>query len=83
MNYVEGWINVENSEDAVKLLNLLKFEKEILLGDFVKAMMKIQNIVEQFINICENTNDMDFMFKLKEVSPKIMKFIVTNQSLYI
>lgn len=83
MNYVEGWINVENPQDAVKLLNLLKFEKEILLGDFVKAMMKIQNIVEQFINICENTNDMDFMSKLKEVSPKIMKFIVTNQSLYI
>ena len=30
-------------------------------------MMKIQNIVEQFINICENTNDIDFMLKLKEI----------------
>lgn len=83
MKYIKSWVAVQNSEEAVKFLNMLKFEKEIPLGDFVKAMMKINNIVEQMIFICEKLNDMDFMLRLKEVSPKLMKFIVTNQSLYI
>lgn len=83
MVYVQEWIYVENAQDAVKLLNKMKDEKQILLGDFVKAIMKINNIVEQFMFLCEYTNDMDFLSELKKIPDKTLKFIVTNQSLYI
>ena len=83
MSYVRKWIHVQDGQSAVQLLNTIKAEKQILLGDFVKAIMKINNIVEQFMFICEETNDLEFLTVLKQVPEQTLKFIVTNQSLYI
>jgi superfamily II RNA helicase len=83
MFYVRKWIHVQDGQSAVQLLNTIKAEKQILLGDFVKAIMKINNIVEQFMFICEETNDLEFLTVLKQVPEQTLKFIVTNQSLYI
>ena len=58
-------------------------EKEICLGEFVKAVLKISNIANEMEKIAEMTGNMTFLSNLKEIPKMILKFVVTNQSLYI
>ena len=81
--YVEEWINCENIQDCKILLNKLEIEKEIFLGEFVKALLKITNIANEFEKIAEIIGNIDFLSKLKEIPNLLLKFVVTNQSLYI
>ena len=58
-------------------------EKSIFLGEFVKAMLKLCNICMELEKVCELTNDIELLQSLKTVPLLIMKFVVTNQSLYV
>ena len=83
LNYVEDWCDCENVEDCKILLQKMAEEKEIFLGEFVKALLKINNISSEFEKISEITGNMDFLSKLREVPNMTLKYIVTNQSLYV
>ena len=61
----------------------MEIEKEIFLGEFVKALLKITNIANEFEKIAEIIGNIDFLSKLKEIPNLLLKFVVTNQSLYI
>ena len=58
-------------------------EKEIFLGEFVKALLKITNISCEMEKIAEITGNISFLSTLKEIPGMILKFVVTNQSLYV
>ncbi len=57
--------------------------KEIFLGEFVKALLKINNISSEFEQISEMTGNIAFLSKLKEIPNMTLKYVVTNQSLYV
>ena len=62
----------------------MNYEKEIFLGDFVKAILKINNIAQELDSICNIiTNKQDLQVKLKNIPLLTMKYVVTNNSLYI
>jgi superfamily II RNA helicase len=83
MGYVEKWIESENVEECKYVLYLLLEEKDLFLGEFVKAMLKIIAICNEIINACELINDYSLMEKIKIIIYKIQKYVVSNQSLYI
>jgi len=83
MGYVEKWIEAENVEECKYVLYLLLEEKDLFLGEFVKAMLKIIAICNEIINACELINDFSLMEKIKIIIYKIQKYVVSNQSLYI
>ena len=83
MNYVEKWIEAENVEECKYVLHLLLEEKDLFLGEFVKAMLKIIAICNEIIIACEIIKDYVLMEKIKILINKIQKYIVSNQSLYI
>jgi hypothetical protein len=58
-------------------------EKNIFLGEFIKALLKINNIAAEFENVCEITNNMKLLKKIREIPDMTMKYIATNQSLYV
>jgi len=58
-------------------------EAEISVGDFTKALLKIVVIVKEFIPIAENANDLTFLTNLKGVEHILLKYVATNQSLYV
>ena len=58
-------------------------EKEISIGDFTKAMMKISAICKELSIIAEINNQIEWLHKLSLVDGLILKYIATNQSLYI
>ena len=58
-------------------------EKEIFLGEFVKAILKINNIASEMEKIAELLGDMNFLSVLKQIPQLTLKYVATNQSLYV
>jgi superfamily II RNA helicase len=83
LNYLEEWCDSENVEDCKLVLQKMAGEKEIFLGEFVKALLKINNISSEFEKIAEMTGNIAFLSKLKEIQNMTLKYVVTNQSLYV
>ena len=83
LNYVEEWTQCEDVETCKLLLQRLGEEKGIFLGEFVKALLKINNISAEMEKIAEMTGNIEFLSKLREIPNLTLKFVVTNQSLYV
>ena len=43
MDYVKRWCNISEESNAISLLNEMKNNKDIFLGDFVKCCIKISS----------------------------------------
>jgi len=83
LNYVEEWCNASDIESCKFLLQKIGNEKEIFLGEFVKALLKINNISCEMEKIAEMTGNIAFLSRLKEIPTMTLKYVVTNQSLYV
>jgi len=83
LNYIIKWCDCEGIDDCKFFLQNLEKEKEIFLGEFVKALLKVNNISCEFEKIAELTGDIKFLSKLKQIPSMILKYVVTNQSLYV
>jgi superfamily II RNA helicase len=83
LNYVEKWCDCQDVEDCKLIVQDLATNKEIFLGEFVKALLKINNISSEFEQISEMTGNIAFLSKLKEIQHMTLKYVVTNQSLYV
>ncbi len=83
LNFVENWCECETIEDCKLVLQELGEKKEIFLGEFVKALLKINNIAAEFEKIAEMTGNIEFLSKLREIPNMTLKYVVTNQSLYV
>ena len=77
------WINSQDENDCLIVLEKIKNEKYIFLGDFVKAILKINTIALELEKISDLLNNLELKQKLQEIPNKILKFVATNQSLYI
>jgi antiviral helicase SKI2 len=83
MNYVIEWCQCEKVEECKFVLQKLANEKEVFLGEFVKALLKINNVCSEMEKIAELTGNISFLNKLKEIPNMTLKYVVTNQSLYV
>ena len=83
LDYVVKWCDCNCVEDCKFLLQSLESEKGIFLGEFVKALLKINNISSEMEKIAELTGNIQFLSKLKEIPTMTLKYVVTNQSLYV
>ena len=83
LNYVAEWCNCVLEEDCKLLLQKISKEKGIFLGEFVKALLKINNISCELEKLAEYTENIEFLSKLKEIPNMTLKYVVTNQSLYV
>ena len=81
--YALNWCNCENMVDCKRLLQTVEIEKEIFLGEFIKAILKINNISAELEKVAEYTGNIELLHKLKEIPKKTLKYVATNQSLYI
>jgi len=74
-----------NSDDEIECQNIIKEMEQwdIYIGNFTKAILKICNIAMEMENVCLIQNNLELLKTLREVSIKLKKFIVTNQSLYL
>jgi superfamily II RNA helicase len=83
IDYVIKWCECNNDIECKNLLNQISVEKEIFLGEFIKAILKINNITSEMEKIAELLGDMNFLSILREVPNLTLKYVATNQSLYV
>ena len=83
IDYIYEWCNCSNENECKYIIDLMKCETEIFLGEFIKAILKINNIALEMENVCETLENIDLLKKLREIPELTLKYIATNQSLYI
>lgn len=79
---VLDWCNAKSDEQCKELLQEAS-NKDIFLGEFVKAILKINNIANELSGVCDVTGNIDLKHKLSKIPELTLKFIATNQSLYV
>lgn len=78
MEYIREWM--DDCDNEIKSVILLqKIKSTLFCGDFVKCCLKIVNISKEM----ELYSTYELKEKLIEGKAKLMKFICTNQSLYL
>jgi len=83
IQYSMDWCDADSPEMCKFILQNLEKEKGIFLGEFVKALLKINNISSEMELIVESIGNISLLSKLKEIPNITLKFVVTNQSLYV
>lgn len=83
LEYVEEWCKCSTESECKWIIQRVEKEKELFLGEFIKALLKITNIATELERIFEAIGNIQMLQKIKEISPLIIKYIATNQSLYL
>ena len=76
------WIHATNERETKRVLEYLE-QYGIFPGEFVKAILKINAIALELENVCDVINDIHLKEILHTIPDKTLKYIATNQSLYI
>ena len=83
LDYVSEWCECTDEIQCKILLQRLSVEKGVSLGDFVKSLLKINNIACEFERVAEITCNVSFLRALREIPKLTLKHVVTTQSLYV
>ena len=78
------WVDCDNELSCKQFIQqTLGVEKQISVGDFTKAILKISAIAKEWMGICEYEGKIGLMYKLQKIDPLILKYVCTTQSLYV
>jgi hypothetical protein len=77
------WCECESEEECKIFISCELSKKEIGVGDFTKAMLKIATIAREWLAIPEIAENVSLAYKLTQIDTMILKYIATNQSLYL
>ena len=83
INYVSQWCHCETEDECKFVIQLIKKEKDISLGDFVKAILKINNICREMESIADENGNIKLLKMFSGISKLILKYIATSESLYV
>jgi hypothetical protein len=83
LEYVGGWCEAEEVGGCKYMLQRLELEKQVFLGDFVKAVIKIGNCGLELEKVAELLGRMDLLEKYRAFPGLLLKYVAVNQSLYV
>ena len=83
METIIEWYQAENEEACKYIVQRISRDQEIFLGDFIKAILKINNVAAEIEKIAELQNNIPLLEKLRLIPTNTLKYVATNQSLYI
>lgn len=78
-----NWCGVSNEIECKELIQNMQENKNVFLGEFIKSLLKINNLTNECITIANENNEVEFLHKLSQIPNLILKFVATTQSLYI
>ena len=77
--HVIDWCLADNEANCLEILQNLP----VFLGEFVKCLLKINHMAVEVERAAEMASRLDLVLKMKKIPEHTLKFIATNQSLYI
>ena len=81
--YVIQWCDSPDELTCKLIIQTVKDYVGIFIGEFVKALLKVNAIALEFERICELTQNIALLEKLREIPRLTLKYIATSQSLYL
>ena len=76
------WTFVQDETDAIQIFNELDYWG-IFIGDFVKAILKINTIADEVKKVAMLTENLGLVEKMNEIPRLTLKSVITNNSLYL
>ena len=76
------WCYASTETECKQVLGYV-YNQDIFLGEFVKLILKINNIANELIKVCELTENIELKHKLSQIPELTLKYVVSNQSLYV
>jgi len=94
VDYVVAWCECEDEADCCEVIRRLDAEKGVSVGDFSKALLKISTLSRELMAMCESVGEImsedgcemsftRFAYELSLIDGLVLKYIATNQSLYL
>jgi hypothetical protein len=83
VDQIADWCDCETEQDCKYYIQQVLGEKGISVGDFSKGILKIATITKEIVSLCEKHGHIELQHKLVSIGPMILKYITTNQSLYV
>tara|TARA_R110002074_G_scaffold101430_3_gene218996 strand:+ start:7138 stop:9675 length:2538 start_codon:yes stop_codon:yes gene_type:complete len=83
VNPILEWCEAEDEKTCKDIMKKCEFEYETFPGEFIKAILKINNMVNEMKNVAEYMGNVELLHKLTAIPDLTLKFVATNQSLYV
>ena len=81
---IEGWLECKNEEECKKYMKEIINEKyQIMTGEFIKCLLKLCALSKEINKMSEELGYMNLLNKMQHIEDKILKYVVTPQSLYL
>lgn len=79
------WCDCKTEEQCESFLTKLQKNKGIFIGEFVKAMLKVNAIAKEFEKICQGQGNSytSVLHTLSQIGELTLKSVCTSQSLYV
>ena len=78
-----NWCKAEDEAACRDVLNDLASSNGVFLGEFVKSLLKINNVAAEIERAAETMQRVDLMEKVRKIPVMTLKYVATNQSLYV
>jgi hypothetical protein len=80
---VVAWCDCKTGEECERFLLQLQRDKGIFIGEFVKAILKINAMAKELEKISEICGLTDILYTLSQIGELTLKSVCTSQSLYV
>ena len=80
------WCDCKTEEECKEFISRRLIPKEISLGDFTKAILKVATAAKELRGLFELEwckGEVEWLYKLSQIEEMVLKYIATNQSLYV
>ena len=83
VDIVMKWSMCEDELSCKQILQNDLYEKDISVGDFNKALLKIVTISKEFMKMFEMQDNVEELQKFSLIEKYVLKYVATSQSLYV
>jgi superfamily II RNA helicase len=81
--FVIRWCDSSDEETCRVIIQDVKKYTGCFIGEFVKALLKVNAIAQEFERVCEIDQNIVLLEKLRAIPELTLKYIATSQSLYL
>ena len=77
------WFNAKDEQECDGILKKFQYKYSLPVGEVVKCIMKIINISKELQNACMYIGDTELEQQFMFIEERMLKYVVTNSSLYV
>jgi superfamily II RNA helicase len=79
-----NWCDADGPVACKEIIaNIQNTSNTLFIGDFIKAILKINNIASEVERVAESINQVHLIEKIRKIPTLTLKYVATTQSLYI